>query len=288
MGSWNGTCMISNLPIRYRDRIKLVILYSPYTDVHRLTNTSGHCYTTDLLRPAFYPISGVYNDYGGIEEINKDWSYDFITKVLKKNFKSIEVEKKIVDDYLLEDFIFGIERGSLKVMLDEDGEIYDYSRFSYVMIREDIWDGIVTNQINYKTYWNDQDENDEKGNRIFYIDAKTFCDRKIEKSLGVVEKLKGLGIDDFIPHSDMFFHFDDRPYDISEHITYFVDNIQNNEQIRKDYTELMIIRTYLNSIRKGWMVQPGAGSQSDDIKPYLLLCDLIKEISNEFEDYEDE
>jgi hypothetical protein len=286
MGCWNGTCMISNLPIRSRDRIKLVILYSPYTDVHRLTNTSGYCETTDLLRPAFHPISGVYNDYGGIEEIDKDWSYDFITKVLKKNFKSIEVETQIVDDYLLEDFIFGIERGSLKVMLDEDGEIYDYSRFSYVIIREDIWNGIITNQINYKTYWNDQDEKDENGDRIYYVDTKTYCDRGIETSLGIVQRWKNIGID--APPDTLFFHFDNRPYDNSEHVTYFLDKIQNNEQIRKDYTELTIIRTYLNSIRKGWMVQPGAGSQNDDIKPYLLLCDLIKEISKEFEDYEDE
>ena len=122
MGCWNGTCMISNLPILSGDEIKLVFLHSPYGRIKGLNNLSGYVYSTDLLRPAYFPITGRYDDYGGIEDIVKDWSYDFITESLKKTYKVIEVKKKIIPDFTLEDVIKGIERKSLKVMKNDNSD----------------------------------------------------------------------------------------------------------------------------------------------------------------------
>ena len=69
MGCWNGTCMISNLPILAGEETKLVFLFSPHREKVTLTNASGHYYATDFLKPAFFPITGKYNDYGVIEDI---------------------------------------------------------------------------------------------------------------------------------------------------------------------------------------------------------------------------
>jgi hypothetical protein len=283
MGSWNGTCMISNLPITYRDRIKLVILHSPHTKKHSLA-MAGYCYTTDILRPAFFPISGTYNDYGGIEEIDNDWSYKLITSILKLHYNEIEVEKELKSDYKLEDFIFGIERGSLKVFIDSG---FVDTNFSYVMIREDIWDGIVKNEMNIMNYWNEEEEYFENGERNYYIDAPTFTQRKINKSMEFVEKYKQMGFNVLPPFTPLF-EFSDRPFDTEEHGKYIINNISEDHQILKDMVEMRLIRTFLESIRKGWMVQAGAGSQTDEIRPYLLLCDLIKEASDKLKYDEDE
>jgi hypothetical protein len=70
MGCWNGTCMISNLPIISGEKIKLVLLRRAI-DSKRLFNSSAYVYSHDIFTPSFFPLSGVYNDYG-IDEKNCD------------------------------------------------------------------------------------------------------------------------------------------------------------------------------------------------------------------------
>lgn len=286
MGCWNGTCMISNLPILSGDEIKLVFLHSPYGRIKGLNNLSGYVSSTDLLRPAYFPITGRYDDYGGIEDIVKDWSYDFITESLKKTYKVIEVKKKIIPDFTLEDVIEGIERQSLKVMKNDNSNELEFSPFSFVMIRKDIWDGIVEKEKTTLHYWNFQrlTEND------YYIDAITYCNRKIENSLDRKNKYLsiGLNLEPDLQSIDLF-DFEDRLFNNSEISNYILNNVETNEQIRKDYMELRVINTFISVIRKGWMIQPGSGSQSAEFEKYLLLNDLIKDAcEKELRSYEED
>jgi len=59
MGCWNGTCMISHLPIIAGDKIKLVILHGINIPIN---NASAYCYSNGLLEPSFLPLTGEYND----------------------------------------------------------------------------------------------------------------------------------------------------------------------------------------------------------------------------------
>ena len=52
MGCWNGTCMISNLPILSGNKIKLVILKSNVS-FNEIKPLSGYTYTTDIFTPSF-------------------------------------------------------------------------------------------------------------------------------------------------------------------------------------------------------------------------------------------
>lgn len=276
MGCWNGTCMISNLPILNREEVKLVFL-SSYYEKFSLGNNSGYCYTTDLLSPAFFPITGKYNDYGIIDDIQKDWAYDLTVSILKKTYEAIEVEEKEIVDFSLDEFIRGIERGSLKVC--EKNDIFKPSKFSFVMIRKDIWDGIVQNTKNNLNYWND----DMKGEEDLYIDGITFIDRKIKSLIDSIDRMKEVFGDDYdnrlIGHG-LFFSMEDRFFNKTMHLDYMISNM---ELVKSDYVELTLIKTFLENTRKGWMVQAGKGSQNDDIRPYLLLSDLVKEVSVKFE-----
>lgn len=280
MGCWNGTCMISNLPILNREEVKLVFL-SSYEDSIKLANSSGYCYTTDLLSPVFFPITGRYNDYGTIESIQKDWVYELTTSILKKTYEAIEVEKKEIIDFTLEDIIKGIERGSLKV--SEKNDIFIPSKFSFVMIRKDIWDGIIKNTKHSLNYWN----LDMKGEDDFYIDGITFIDRKFKSLTANINRLKEMFGDDYrsgFIGFDSLFSFEERYFNKAMHLDFIKDNM---ELVKSDYVELTLIKTFLENTRKGWMVQAGKGSQNDDIRPYLLLSDLVKEVSVKFEvDYE--
>ncbi len=64
MGSWDETCMASQLPIRVGDPVRAVLL----TDVRYADETyaGGFCYASDLWAPRCVPLRGRYDDYGGI------------------------------------------------------------------------------------------------------------------------------------------------------------------------------------------------------------------------------
>lgn len=276
MGCWNGTCMISNLPILSGEEVKLVILTS-HKDTVKITNTTGYYYSTDLLTPAFFPITGIYNDYGMIEDIQKDWAYDLTLSILKKTYEVIEVEKKEIVDFDLEHILEGIERGTLKVC--EKNDTFKPSPFSFVMIRKDIWDGIVQNTKHNLSYWNDK----RKDNDDYYIDSVTYITRKLEKLNEYIERYKILFGNDFnkdLIDSSLFFSYEERFFNKPMHLNYIMDNM---DVVKNDIIEFTLIKTFLEYTRKGWMIHPGLGSQSSDINPYLLLCDLVKEVSSKFE-----
>lgn len=66
MGCFNGTDALTQLPILYRDPVKLFII------VHEENGRVFDC--TDAWRPLCLPISGTYDDYGMIENIVEDWN----------------------------------------------------------------------------------------------------------------------------------------------------------------------------------------------------------------------
>ena len=72
MGCWNGTCGLTHLPIIAGEPIRAVLIAGiPYR--HDGTSEeqwgSGFCYNTDIWHPRTIAIKGVYNDYGGVEDL---------------------------------------------------------------------------------------------------------------------------------------------------------------------------------------------------------------------------
>lgn len=82
MGSWHGTCAVSNLPITYRDPVVLIMLIenqSQYPDRCSGDGFTGSCH---YAMPMLLPVRGLYDDQGGIEEIEPCVSVDQITAQL--------------------------------------------------------------------------------------------------------------------------------------------------------------------------------------------------------------
>ena len=62
MGSWNGTCGMSQLPIHSGDKVKLILLKKhPFTESSMIGN--GFCNSDDLFRPLYIPLEGTYNSF---------------------------------------------------------------------------------------------------------------------------------------------------------------------------------------------------------------------------------
>ena len=81
MGCWHETCGITQLPIRYHDPIVLFLI------THRGEQAShaGDCYSNHMWTPRFLPIHGIYNDYGGITEIQLDWNTQYILSSMQED-----------------------------------------------------------------------------------------------------------------------------------------------------------------------------------------------------------
>jgi len=93
MGSFNVACTASNLSINCGDKVAFIPIVATKNYLNKksnitLPNTHMHIYSDDLYAPAMLPIFGTYNDYGGVENIEKDKN----TIALEKKF-GISIEQ---------------------------------------------------------------------------------------------------------------------------------------------------------------------------------------------------
>lgn len=71
MGSWNETCMVTNLPILVGDPVICqVIVAAPFVDP--LQSAANSVYPHDRFVPVGWPFRAKYNDYGYVEKIEED------------------------------------------------------------------------------------------------------------------------------------------------------------------------------------------------------------------------
>lgn len=82
MGCFNTTGFISQLPIKYRDKVVCFIATS--TMGNNITAPVGMYYPSSLVAPYFLPIYGEYNDYGYLENIEEDQITRMICKYAKE------------------------------------------------------------------------------------------------------------------------------------------------------------------------------------------------------------
>lgn len=283
MGCWNGTCMISNLPIISGEKIKLVILSSVGSDIDDFIG-AGYCEATGLMAPTYLPIEGEYNDYGMIEEIVDDWNVKFINESLKKAWDEIEVEGEKLTEFSLENILEGIERGSLK--LKKNGGLTK-SNLSFVMIRKDIWDGICKEYIG--AFRNTDQKEIAKGK--YRISGKEYCKRKGEANLAHIAKLnefKASGDDiqalrySMLEMRDACIFREDRI--LRGHTHEYANTIEaegaDASAIINAWTELVLVHSFLDGVRKSWMIQQGAGNQSAEWELYKMLNKMTNNICN--------
>lgn len=289
MGCWNETCMISNLPIEYQTPIKLVFLVNGTGIDQKILNKSSYCNPTDLLQPAFLAISGTYDEYGTIANINEDWNYNLILKFFK-NLCGVTITINGIDmvDWSLLNIIEGIERGNITYQNKP-------LNHSFVMIRQDIWDScVLINSENGEFYNQEQNYRDlVNGNTwgTIYFDAFLETRRELikyklndddsgDEALFKLKAMMAIQKKSKIYEGTIFLHNSvNRKYVSSNEYTTLVDDyITNDEvllQIKNQWFENQMINECLSSLRKGWIIQSGAGSQNAD---WLINLELSKTI----------
>jgi len=288
--------MISNLPIISGEKIKLVILQSGYRN-EPIIGQSGYVYSSGLLSPAFLAITGEYNDYGSIENVEEDWNYEFIEKTLKEKFGEIIVaDDDDVINWTLLDLIDGIERGEPKYYIKKDPVPINCD-LSFVMIRQDVWDLCVEIEKNSETFWNIYKK--ETDSSKYYITGQEWGDKQwegfLEKIKKVYEKREDELFDEILnDHNDCVFkrsYGEERPLIGLDDYRKLCKSKKDDDiflnDVKKQWFEHKMIGNCISTLRKGWMIQPGAGSQSSDweinkkfYEGLSTICD--KKLNEEF------
>ena len=282
MGCWNGTCMVSNLPIMAGEPVVgFIIVYSSFEDEK---NFSGTCYPEDRARPISLPIYGVYDDYGSIEEIDPN---TLSSKHLLNMFGESDIH----------DLIRDIERDNRTIQCNRVGKI---GGVGMVMIAGSIYDKLVRA---YKPgkyarkYVPDEHKiiSGLKATRE-HIERKAEWQKQLKEGgpdaldrdtlsllIGIRPLSSQLGLHvDILEESDMS--------DMIEFVIGLTD--KHDESIARELAvglkERWVLRAQMGSLRKLWLGPSGKGSQSRDYKTHLILADAIKEhIFSSFDGPED-
>lgn len=302
MGCWNSTCMISNLPIMPGEKIKIIFLGNKHLNNYEsVINRSAYTNVDDILCPITLAITGEYNYYGTIENCTKDWNYNFIESEMKKQFGPIRVQfEGTKENWTLLDIIKGIERGTIETNVND--EWYPLN-LSWVMIREDIWNFAIEIE-DLKAYSWDKNTIGETIKSKFFgsldrLKAHTEYFKKLIEWCKSGEpkdsKPTYVSSEDINPFLELPVYSVtgkklDHLVDYTDYMRLSIKNDAIIQEIYKGWSELEYIKYLLNGVRKGWMIQPGAGSQNDDWDYNKLLAQKIINICDEKinESYEEE
>lgn len=287
MGSWKGTCMLTNLPIKHDDKVKLILLKTNFGEG---ISSSSFCYSNGLMTPAFLSISGKYDEGGMINEIDKDWNYEFIESILKKRYSEIKSRDNLIKDFNLEQLLKVVERGDEyhPFMVKNTGEIYGDKKsedfecgdICFVMIREDVWNGIVKN---YKgSFWRRKDWGEKKIDG-YYSALQELTEFDTSKGLDGDRMREYTKITCKLSDNNVF--FTNQPW-AELAIGKFGYNemfmggvtISLRYSFREKWLEHITICSFMEDIRKSWMIQSGAGSQDENWKHYLMLNNIVSDI----------
>ena len=147
MGSFNGTCGISNLPILADDRVCFIIL-RPEAPADWQHNSG--CEPTRWWAPYALPIRGTYDGLGRVEGPDEAPHVEGLRACLKRNVHPMELGENPHHDLPVNDEMFEgddwleqiqqrIGNGRLTVKLSQQPE----AKLGSILVREDVWEALA-------------------------------------------------------------------------------------------------------------------------------------------------
>jgi hypothetical protein len=247
MGCWNGTCLLSNLPIMHGEPIVgFTIEYAHFSDE---ADYSGSCYPEAWARPIGLPLYGEYDDYGGIEKVEEN----IAVKYLLHLFNQKDIGKLTAD----------IERDDVKIVSNITNKKVGVG---LVMAHRDIADKIV-NSCNVDEYGVSLAKVAEGLKKLYEMQK----DKKISNMANLcADTIVGIKCD--ILESKNYIDMVNFVLSLSD---------KYDEKLSKEWVDLLnynhSMRVKMYELRKLWIGPAGKGSQSVRYKSHLLLANATKD-----------
>jgi hypothetical protein len=300
MGCWNETCSISNLPILYGEEVVLIPLIS-----NNILLNGESCYITDAYTPLSLPIYGKYNDYGGVEDAktikeNEEFLlnlnfYEFSDNSCNALSKDLVLEAfdhatLKNPEYLLRAIVNKRDKtpktyNSLDEMfecLDPENTILKYAKYysgdeyknmNYMMIHKDLYKKLV----------------DEVSSRTPLNKEETIRDLMRER---IIEYIKFMRDNSLTCTKDLAAFFGSHVENLRLYETpnisplrynYFIGKLieKDNKELLEALLDAIMFDEALCSMRKGYFITSGQGSQDMEYHLHEILANFIMEHSEE-------
>ena len=272
MGSWNATCMISQMPIIPGMKVRAFFLQA----------TSGKlpggdlCSYDDVWSPICPPIRAIYDDYGRVRFDEDCFEVSFLKEWYKANIDVAATQAndecksyfsgKIDVNMCAREFVERVERESIMSI----NSLIDYGRLDSVpvilaMVIEEVWEEMMslTPAIEWtQKVHNIQDYRDDYKAGLADIDENAEL---MQKHRWAVEGLLS---------KNLFWHFHSQGF-INEIMNILLDarlggtTIPDMDRIVEDLVQFRYFETLLAVLKIPYRLSCGKGSQSENYDAYV-------------------
>ena len=268
MGSWYGTCGITQMPLISDEIVMIPLKQRAYK-----VGGADVCYSNEVWAPFGAPIFGKYDDYGQIAEhdgqgsvhlFNVNLIYDKVISIPSERGEEPVNHETILS---VEGFLSAIHEDSLKFASTWYGgsepEQIEY-QYSKMYILRSVWDNLVAKypKKNYRG---------QIANKELYVAEITEM---------VNNPSSGIG--DYLDREYVATAVRIALYRDATMVDGKVDPIIN--VLIDQLAELCIINNAMHEMRKLYMPQCGAGSQANDYRPYEIVMEAMQKTIKEWND----
>jgi hypothetical protein len=306
MGSWDGTCMVSQLPIGWNDKIKVFLLQQVSSLAE---NGGGYTSCSPIYRAMSLPLTGIYDTYGCVEEVEDDISSQVlihclpeivagvqITERAKSYWNNTKKKEELTDWDKLMQFLLFVERGGV-TKKNYQGEKVGVG---LVMIREEIYNFCVDR--GRKSFddvesgaWNNVPEKASELKKTLLEMASRPAPNKKDSEAQSNSLTDSFRVREEI--SRIFGTFSLMPIRGALSCAALYQNFENTTTLPPEIIgplfdsmmEVFYFESFLEATRKAWMVQTGKGAQEwglDGYHAHIALAQKIIEVGGqEIENY---
>jgi len=271
---------------------------------------AGYVCNSDVFFPRTIPVKGEYNDYGGIEALEDGLNVQVIHDQMQLDLDEyprgqFDLPVEIKKDMPVADLLRAIERGGVTVSDRSNRAIglrgFAHSPLGLWMVREDIYQAMLESKIEDR--WGGSPltlKRFKKGIQDFLKDISGLKNRD-------EETLRFINLENRGSTNPFRWAMSSPPLQRGTdfYSSWITEKIVSGELKADDpklidlldqIAEFGFFQTAMNSMRVGWMPQPGAGSQDDTVsvhaavaKQTLRTIELMRaEWAEEEVEYEDD
>lgn len=310
MGSWNGTCGLTQMPIKEGEK---VVLFPLLRNKNANNGGNGFCHSNNQYTPISLPLFGEYDDYGKIKNIsrNENLVLNFFQKIFKqKSYYGLILDEKKYDR-AKENSSFSGEVTDIKTLIQWFMSKPLYKGLGFMLVHEDIYFKVIQ-EIGSRKSWNSHQTKKKQlmdhahsfltETQSILLDEETienqitelrslrnshvFKDNeyldKIAPLLNKQRVIYGAYQDHFAHRNSFVRHFSDQKtnsYIFPELLNELVSIQDKNEQVNflEELVHLILFDSGMDLMRKTWSPQNGAGSPTNEYYLHRLLAHSILE-----------